>query len=409
MAYDALKTYGVKQVPLAENKSNIASSFTWDDFKKLVHLLQTRSLTGHAARDQILFASQHTDIVTWNSFYRKILLKDFKCGVTKGTINKILEKNGNAAKRYIIPAFSCQLAKDGKDHPKKITGRKLLDLKLDGIRLLTILDKDANTVIQYTRDGRVNTNFTHISKLFEQLLPHITQSMVFDGEVVSKNFQILMRQLKRKSNVNTSDAVLALFDCLPFTDFMLGECKSPQTARHASLIKYQPLLDTILTKNEIIILSKEEVDLDTNEGQDTFKKFNNDAIENQYEGIMIKDLNATYKTKRTDAWLKIKPVITVDLEVIGFESGKSDGKFANTLGGMICKGIHNGKTVLVVVGSGYSEELRDEIWNNKDKVLGRIVEIKGDMLTLSEDSDDIWSLRFPRFERFRGWSPGEKI
>lgn len=39
----------------------------------------------------------------------------------------------------------------------------------------------------------------------------------------------------------------------------------------------------------------------------------------------------------------------------------------------------------------------------------RIVEIKGDALTKSQGSEDVWSLRFPVFMQFRGLEPGEKI
>jgi ATP-dependent DNA ligase len=106
--------------------------------------------------------------------------------------------------------------------------------------------------------------------------------------------------------------------------------------------------------------------------------------------------------------MKIKPFITVDLEVVGFEPGKPESKFSNTLGGLICRGVDQGKLIEVTVGGGYSEELRDQIWSNRDSVLGRIVEIKGDALTKSQTGDS-WSLRFPVFMQFRGWVPGEKI
>ena len=148
------------------------------------------------------------------------------------------------------------------------------------------------------------------------------------------------------------------------------------------------------------VIPKLAVDLDTPEGQKTFKEFNNETVAAGFEGIMVKDPKATYRTKRTDAWLKIKPFITVDLEVVGFENGKAESKFANTLGGLVCRGVDQGKLVEVTVGGGYSEELREEIWSNRDKVLGRIVEIKGDVLTKSQDSD-VWSLRFPVFMGFR--------
>ncbi len=409
MAYDALLTFGVKKVPLidGEDDPNFASSFTWEKFKGIAEKLDSRELSGNAARDVLRAAADAASVKEWNGFYRRVLLKDLKCGVTDATINKVLGTHGAQAKPYIIPVFSCQLAKNGDDHPKKMKGPKLLDVKLDGVRIISVLDKDKGTVTQYSRDGRLNENFPHIASMLMKLIPMIKESIVLDGEMVSRSFQALMTQLNRKDSVNTSDARLALFDCLPLKDFLAGECKLTQVQRHEALVEFEPHLQAH-SAGAIYVVPKLAVNLDTDEGQRSFKEFNAQAIDDGYEGVMIKDPSATYKTKRTDAWLKIKPWITVDLEIVDAEPGKPESKFAHTLGGLVCRGVDQGREIEVTVGGGYSEELRDEIWTNRDKVIGRIVEIKGDALTKSQDGD-AWSLRFPVFVQFRGWNPGEKI
>lgn len=408
MAYDALRTFGVKKVPLIEDEDDSEdSSFTWERFCSIATQLENRTLTGNEAKAVLLASADIAPVREWNTWYRRILLKDLKCGVSETTINKILEKNGARAKPYIIPVFSCQLAKNGDDHPKKMTGPKLLDVKLDGVRIISILNKNKNTVTQYSRDGRLNENFPAISSALAKLLPVIKESMVFDGEVVSRSFQALMKQLNRKEDVDTADAKLALFDCLPLSDFVAGECNLTQVQRHDALVEFMPLLEQA-GNGVVYVIPKLAVNLDTAEGQQVFKEFNSDTVEAGYEGIMIKDPDSTYRTKRTDAWLKMKPFITVDLEVIGVEPGKPESRFVNTLGGLVCRGRDQDREILVNVGSGFSEELRDEIWNNQQSVIGRIVEIKGDALTRSQDSDT-YSLRFPVFMQFRGWNPGEKI
>ena len=410
MAYDALRTFGIKKVPLIEGDDdpNFKSNLDWNRFKKVARDLETRKLTGNMARDTLRSAADAASINEWNVFYRRVLLKDLKCGITESTVNKVLKatKDPNAEK-YIIPVFSCQLAKNGDDHPKKLKGVQLLDPKLDGVRIITILDKSTNTVTQYTRDGRVNDNFPHISNSLANLLPHLTESLVLDGEMVSRAFQALMTQLNRKEDVDTSDAKLALFDCVPLKYFLMGEYTVSQTDRHEALVQFQPHFDTI-AKDIVYVIPKLAVDLDTKDGQDTFKEFNRDAIEAGYEGIMVKDPNASYRTKRTDAWLKIKPFITVDLEVVDVVPGTPDTKYAHTMGALLCAGTDQGRKIEVSVGSGYSDELRDQIWANKDQVIKRIVEAKGDVLTKSQNSD-VWSLRFPTFLQFRGWEPGEKL
>jgi ATP-dependent DNA ligase len=123
---------------------------------------------------------------------------------------------------------------------------------------------------------------------------------------------------------------------------------------------------------------------------------------------MVKDPDDPYRTKRTDGWLKIKPSVTFDLEIVGVEIGTPGTKFANTMGNLICRGVDQGKIIETSVGSGFSEELREEIWNHRDKIVGRIVEIKCDVLTQNRNSHS-WSMRFPVFMQFRGWEPGEKL
>jgi len=123
---------------------------------------------------------------------------------------------------------------------------------------------------------------------------------------------------------------------------------------------------------------------------------------------MIKDLEAPYECKRTTSWLKLKPFIEVSLTVVEIEEGSSGTKNENNLGALVCEGKDNGKFIRVNVGSGYSDELRTEIWQNKDKIVGQVVEVRADAATKSQDSEH-WSLRFPRFLRFRGFETGEKI
>lgn len=401
LAYDALVTFGVKKAPAIEGEDdpNFQPTLTWTKFKDILGKLQKRELTGNTARDVLRSAADVSSTAEWNGWYRRILLKDLKCGVTEATINKVLEAQGDDAKAYIIPVFSCQLAKNGDDHPKKMRGQKFLDPKLDGVRIITILNKENGTVTQYSRDGRQNDRFDTITASLTKLLPLLKQSMVLDGEMISRSFQELMRQLNRKEDVDTSDARLALFDILPLGDFLAGECKMTQTERHELLAGMVSIFQEHCD-DKVYVIPKLLINLDTDEGQKTFKEFNRETVEAGFEGIMVKDPDATYKTKRTDAWLKIKPFITVDLEVVGFEPGKPDSKFKDTLGGLICRGEDQGKLVEVTVGGGYSEELRDEIWRDREKVIGRIVEVKGDVLTKAQDGES-WSLRFPVFMGFR--------
>ena len=59
------------------------------------------------------------------------------------------------------------------------------------------------------------------------------------------------------------------------------------------------------------------------------------------------------------------------------------------------------------MGSGFTDDQRIEYWNFRDEMVEQIVEIRADAIT--QNQDGTYSLRFPRFLRFRGFKPGEKI
>ena len=383
-------TFGVKKVPTHGGPDG--QGLPWIAFKELCHLLQTRQLTGDDARNAIELALGASTKSQWNDWYRRILIKDLRCGVSEKTINKI--------KKNAIPVFECMLAHDGANHEKKITGVKLLEPKLDGVRCLTVVDYEARTVVQYTRNGKVLENFGHITAGLLDNIDLIGRSYVLDGEVVSNSFQALMKQVHRKEDVQSQDARLMLFDIIPLSEFKKGKSVLTQKRRSAFLKTLKPMFDKA---GYIDIIEQTEVDLDGYVGELQFKEFNKDAIERGFEGIMIKDPNAVYECKRSTSWLKQKPFIEVSLTVLETEegTGRNEGK----MGALVCEGTEDGKLIKVNVGSGFSDQDRDDFWSCR--VDGQVVEVRADAIT--QNQDGTYSLRFPRFLRFRGFAVGEKI
>ncbi len=409
LACDVLITFGVQKVPaIAVDDLNPEDpgSFEFSAFLDLAERLRRRRLTGNAAADTIRAAAAICHGPTWNDFYRRVLQKDLRCGATTKTINKILKKLASAhpeAGALMIPVFECQLAHDGEDdaHVKKIKGNKLLDLKMDGVRLLTVLDKESGEVTQFTRNGLVNENFPAIREGLGKVLDEMPFSVVLDGEVIARSFQDLMTQVNRDKNVDTSGAKLALFDMVPLADFRNGICKVPQSTRHdmLSALEVTGLLRNA-TGGSVYVIPKIAVDLDTEEGQARFGEFNREALDAGYEGIMIKDPHAPYECKRSVAWLKKKPVSTFDLSVVDLVEGEPESKYAGMLGAMICEGTRDSHRIRVNVGSGFTDIQRRELWDQPDKLIGQIVEVEADCITKSTDNE-AFSLRFPRFVRFR--------
>lgn len=392
MALDNLYTFGVKKVP--KHGGPDGQGLPWVAFKELAHLLYTRQLTGHDARDAIELALSTATQAEWNDWYRRILIKDLRCGVSEKTVNKI--------KKSAVPVFECMLAHDGANHEKKIAGKKLLEPKLDGVRVLTVINAENRTVTQFTRNGKILENFSHITNSIEKNFDLFERSMVLDGEMVSSSFQALMKQVHRKEDVQAQDARLMLFDIIPLSEFQSGRSVMGQKRRSNLLRSFKSVFDKI---GNIDVIDQIEVDLDTYVGELEFKEFNKTAVEQGYEGIMIKDIDAKYECKRSAHWLKQKPFIEVSLEVTNVEEGT--GRNVGKLGALVCSGSDLGKQITVNVGSGFSDDQRSDFWVNRDNLPGQIIEIRADAVTMNQDGT--YSLRFPRFLRFRGFVAGEKI
>jgi DNA ligase-1 len=383
---DPLITFGVKQVPFSEQDG---TGITFDEFNDLATDLEFRQLTGHAARDAIQALCDKATNEQWNDWYRRILIKDLRCGTGAKLFNKV--------QKDIIPLFGCMLAHDGAKHPKKITGECFIEYKYDGVRVIAIVRNGDATL--YSRNGKLLENFPHINEALSR--PEF-EGLVFDGEVMSEDFQTLMKQVHRKEGAQTEDSYLAVFDMLTLAEFNAGGTDMTAFDRRERLISLQPLFNYRLQLVEAVML-----DLDTDKGQESFKAMNKQALAEGYEGLMIKPIDQGYKCKRSHAWLKIKPFIEVTLKVVALEEGT--GKNEGLLGALVVEGDDDGKFFHLNVGSGLTDENREQIWADQDNVIGQLVEIRADAATQSQDAEDTWSLRFPRFKTFRGFELGEKL
>ena len=399
-AYNKLLTFGVKQLPVAEKNGQ---GLDWIEFSMICEKLIKRELTGHAARDQIIILKDKSYKDEWNFFYRRILQKDMRCGLSERTVNNVAKKNNY--EQYIIPVFSCQLAQDCELHKKKLNGKKSLEVKLDGVRAVTVI-YPTGKIDMFSRNGKELNNFNHIkdeiSKTFN--ISSITEALVLDGEIVSDDFQTLMKQIHRKNSSQNKDAKLFLFDLLPLEYFKKGIYEKSYFSRIEQLKKIN---ERFFVQSQIInIIDSVNVDLDTEKGEIEFKNFNKNSIINGYEGIMIKDPESFYECKRSTTWLKSKPFIEISLEVKDYEEGT--GRNKGKLGAIIAEGIDGDKNFKTNVGSGFTDLQRKEFWEDKDKLIGQIIEIRADSISKSQDGEN-WSLRFPRFKSFRGFDKKEKL
>lgn len=326
------------------------------------------------------FINDHIDEET-HDFLQDMFTKDYKCGITASTINKVYGKG-------TIPEFDVLLAKAYKDHGHKLKGRFYITLKLDGIRCVAIKQ---NGIVQFfTRQGQPIDDLVDIEDEINRNFP---DDFVYDGEILLKNplglpSDALFRatqKVVRKDGLKR-DLEFHVFDGLPVDEFMAGKSKLTYEQRRSELdsgvfstvhdhVQFLPVLYVGEDKTVISDILAEVISLG-------------------HEGLMINTAKGHYVTKRSDVLLKVKEMHTVDLKVVGFEEGK--GKLKGTLGALIV----SYKGYEVKVGSGFTDEDRNIIWNNMlDNIVGTIVEVQ--YFEESSNEDGGISLRFPVFLRIR--------
>ena len=398
MAYNPYLTYNIKKVPVTEGITNDENPFA--EFKDLLSQLSGRIITGNEALGAVDAMSQRFDSDTWNNFCAAVIKKDLRVGATLKTFNKKLKGTD-----LEIPVFECQLATDSNKHTKKLTGVKFVQRKLDGVRVIAVC-RDGKCGL-YSRNGKPLENFEFIRRQIEDVSLVIgnaisSKEFVLDGEVMSNSFQDLMKQVHRKSGAQTDDAVFHIFDILHYGAFYKGQSRIVQRERLNTLTHIKHWVDM---QPSLTIEDHMQIDLSLNEGHNQMQRYAEECVAQGYEGIMIKDAGAIYECKRSTNWMKWKPVITVDLEVVNVEEGT--GRNTGRLGALVCQGIDDGREIHVNVGSGLSDTDRDSYWANRDSLIGHTVEIKADAIT--QNQDGTYSLRFPRFERFRTIEVGSKI
>lgn len=309
---------------------------------------------------------------------KNIVTKNLQLGIDATTINKCMNN--------LVPVFDIQLAEKYFDFPNAIGDREFtITTKIDGGRIIVM--KKNGEVKFYTRAGQEYLGLVDIQKELEKC---ILDDFVLDGEItlVDKGNLNSKEQYKETMKITRKDGEkhgvkILVFDFMSTKEFEQQLITKPYTERRRDLeyffcnfnyVKVLPVLYSGADQSMIIKLLEEQ----TSKGE---------------EGIMININDAPYQFKRTKDLLKVKKMQDIDLKIIGFEEGKN--KYKGTLGAIIVdyKGYRLG------VGTGISDELRDEIWNNQDKYMGITIAVQYFEETTNDQGG--LGLRFPVFIDFR--------
>ena len=309
-----------------------------------------------------------------------IVTKKLNLGLGLKTLNKIFGKN-------FIKEFNCMLAYPYEKYQNKLKNKGfIISEKLDGTRALAFVK--GNSVEIKSRNGLPMEGCDEICSELAQL-----SDGVYDGELLVQSDENLSagelfaktRCVVGKDGIKSGLDFL-VFDYIDLDDFTNGVSKTTALERKLTISKMLQQHDFNYVKAVPVLYMGS--DLDQIDYWDAW------ANSNGKEGVMINIADAPYECKRTSALLKVKRFKTCDLKVIDFEEGQ--GELSGTLGKLIVEYKSN----RVGVGTGFSDEQRDEIWNNKEKYLEKIAEIKYFEECKNKDTD-LFSLRFPVFICFR--------
>jgi DNA ligase-1 len=384
IAYDPYTVFGISTKKL----SKMARPIDWFHAATVFELFDyltthnTGTLEDVAACQEMMFCAAELD-GTLECLLSDLICKDLSIGCDAKTINSVIPG--------LIPTFNVQLAEKYFDKPERVEGKRFaLTTKIDGGRIIAL--KENGSVSFYTRAGQRYEGLVDLEKEMSELLP---DGICLDGEITLLNSKGIPSKeaYKQAMKITRKDGEkhgvkMLVFDFMSAEQFRNQYCPSDWSARRTTVeaifgcakqpLKYFELLPVLYCGTDTSMITK----------------LLDEAIADDQEGVMINICDAKYEFKRTTNLLKVKKMQTMDLQIVDFEEGS--GKYANTLGAILVR-YKNGN--VVKVGSGFTDWLRSEIWNNRGKYLDVICEIQYFEETTNQDGGE--SLRFPIFKDFR--------
>jgi len=286
------------------------------------------------------------------------------------------------------------LAKDVPMH--KWPKNKIVDYKYDGNRYQ--IHKEGDSVIIFNRKGSI------VTPQFQDVVETVRQyevDCILDGEIYPikddgspAEHKLMGTRVHSKDHAEAREKVKVkwlIFDCLKIGNETIMDL--PYSDR---LDKFSQLPDQAHRMKE---------------GGDVLA-FYNRAINDGFEGIIVKDTSLPYEAgKRSAGWAKYKPP-RIELDVAITTAKYGEGSRANVFGtfGISVKSDSGFKSI-GSIGTGFSDAdlvwLTNELRKNVEtydkgtyNLLPRVVlEVSADLIT--QDAKGNYGLRFPRCKRIR--------
>lgn len=320
-----------------------------------------------------LFGMNNTDLMY---FLMDVFTKRLKLGVNIKTVNKSYDKD-------FIHVHEVQLGSSRDKLHLKNGEWFSLSQKMNGIRCTYVNGK------MISRQGKEINGLEHISSILD-FINEEQGNIVYDGELIRKNVDSLSDNENFRlttSIVNgdsdKSEIEFVLFDALNVKDFYAGKSTTNYISRRAYL---ESVIDGFSNIRLVPIVYQ-------GTDQSEIEKQLSLADAKGYEGLML-NKNAPYECKRTTNLIKIKTFKHSDLRIVDCIEG--EGRNTGKLGAFVVEYKNN----TVNVGSGFSDEQREQYWADRENLIGKICQIKYKEVSKDKNTG-LESLQFPVFEMLR--------
>ena len=315
-----------------------------------------------------------------------ILNKNWKSGISAKTILKVFPG--------LIKQFIVQLANTyDPNKAKHLLPRYYLSYKLDGLRCIALREKDEWTL--YSRKGKEFLTVDHLKEQLESLYQTFGWTF-FDGELYKHGleFEEIQGPVMAFTQGQVPEMEYHGFVAGKAENFLAGkdpnhvnvlEGEAPEEVTHIKFVG-QGIMSAALLETKL-----------------------EEAFEQGYEGIMLRDPDQLYDYKRSNALLKLKSRLNEDKEDFGevisdcvVESIDYNEAFPVIEDGVLRTEkllariwVQQEDGTLCKVGSGFSLEFRRKYTENPQDLIGKMVEVK------HQDWGANGRMRFPRLLRIR--------
>lgn len=353
VTYDPYKVFDISKALLKELKQNKnVGSGSRTDIDRFILFLECQIDKVGCSNSDL---NELVDILSelrkdTAEFCLLVLKKDLRIGMAAKTINKAIPN--------LIPEFSVQSCVLISDVPR---GRYLVSPRFNGLRCVAIPQRDNYRL--FSENGR-ELYFPEVSNVLNEYCGKT--NLVFDGKLTgSEGYNKHCSGLK----YNIMDSI-----------YLIG-WESIENNSDPMFKRYDRLLDILSSFNSDWIKLIPHVMLDNEEDILNFYSY---CLGAGFKGIVLKEFLSYYEKRKT--WLEMK--LTERYALIIVDCIEGTGKNKNTLSSFVV----NFNGIIINVEDGMSDDQRKEFWNDKEKMLGKAIEIEADSVT--KDG----GLKFPRFK-----------